>query len=100
MKTSQKILALIFIFAIQSALHLVDGFSLLYQKAGYGEYGHQFVMFAIMAYIAYLVYSVKDKSSYWLAVIFAGLVLLRSVLGAGAILLTSTSSIFIRSDSI
>lgn len=83
MKFNTKILILVILFGIKAFLHLVDGINAFSTGASYGAYGDAFVTSAIMAYIAYALYSSRNKWTYWIAVFFTGLVLVRFLMAMG-----------------
>ena len=90
MKLNTKLLILIVLFGIKASLHFVDGISGFFGGASYGDYGNAFVTGGIMMYIAYVIYSTRTKLTYWTAVLFVGLVLIRFVLGTGFLIFSET----------
>lgn len=90
MKFDTKIWILITLFGVKALLHLIDGINAFSTGASYGAYGDAFVTSAIMAYIAYVLYSTRNKWTYWIAVFFAGLVLVRFLMAMGLMLYSST----------
>jgi len=83
MKPETKILILIILFAVKGVIHLFDGVMILSSRGSYGDYGDAFITAAIMGYLAYAIYSTRRKWTYWIAVFFAGLIIVRFVMAMG-----------------
>lgn len=85
MKLETKISILTVLFGVQSALQLINGVLGLLGGVSYGEYGDAFIQAGIMGYLAYVVYKTRTKWTYWFAMFFVGLAVVRSVVGIGLI---------------
>lgn len=80
MKLKTKIVILTILFAARATIYFFDGIIAFANSASYGDYGNAFVNAGIMAYIAYSIYITRKKWTYWIAIIFVSIVLLRFML--------------------
>lgn len=85
MKLETKISILTVLFGVQSALQLINGVLGILGGVSYGEYGDAFIQAGIMGYLAYVVYKTRTKWTYWFAMFFVGLAVVRSAVGIGLI---------------
>jgi hypothetical protein len=83
MSFKRKCQILITLFCIESLVHLADGGMAFFNAATFGQFDNSFAMAAIFAFLAYAIYSSRNKWTYWVAVFFAALVLIRFVMGTG-----------------
>lgn len=91
MKLHSRILILVILFGFKGILYLFDGVTAPTKGVSSVDYSGAFINAFTMAFVAYVLLKKKEKWAYWIAVFFAGLVVVRFVLGIGLLLLADPS---------
>lgn len=87
MKLHTKILILVILFGFRGVLRLIDIVGAIAEGASLLD---KLIDAGSMFFIAYVLYAKREKWAYWIAVVFAGIALARSLL-AISILFTDSS---------
>lgn len=86
-----KLLIIVSLFVIQAVLYFINAVTGYFAGVTYGVFGNAFVYAGIMGFIAYVLYFQRNKHTYFAAIFFSALTLIRSAIGIGL-------SIFSNSD--
>jgi hypothetical protein len=92
MSTNRKLLYLISIFALHSAILFYRGV-LIFKGLLHGNYVLIFAEAIFLVYMAFLFKYQKNKCTYWVAIAYAGLLLLRVAIGLAGVIILYTQGI-------
>jgi hypothetical protein len=91
MSFKHKCQILITLFCVESLIHLFDGAAAFFNGTAFGQFGNGFATAAIFAFLAYAIYALRSRTTYWMAVFFAALILVRFVLGTCLTIFSGTT---------